>query len=170
MSNFDKAFAFTYKWEKGKTKDTGGYTVDGLSSRAYPDLDLNKLTLDEKKAIYKRDYWDKIKGDDMPYQLSLAVFDTAVNCGVRQASLLLQRAINCFVDSAIDTDGIIGPKTIAAVNYAKMFGHNRCVSLVFCELRLCHYNLLYMSSDSYNEFIHGWINRINDLRKEIRNG
>ena len=37
--------------------DRGGRTNFGISSGAYPDLDVSKLTREQAKEIYKRDYW-----------------------------------------------------------------------------------------------------------------
>ena len=48
---------------------------------AYPDLDIKNLTLEDAKAIYKRDYWDRMQADELPSGLDLVVFDTAINSG-----------------------------------------------------------------------------------------
>src|SRR5208283_461080 len=39
--------------------DAGGATKFGISSKAYPNLDIKKLTRDDAIAIYYRDYWLK---------------------------------------------------------------------------------------------------------------
>ena len=46
--------------------DPGGETNFGISKRAYPSVDIKHLTKEGAIAIYKKDYWDKIKGDDLP--------------------------------------------------------------------------------------------------------
>ena len=46
-------------------KDPGGETNYGISKRAYPDVDIKNLTEDGAKDIYKRDYWDKNKCEDL---------------------------------------------------------------------------------------------------------
>lgn len=87
--------------------DAGGETNFGISKRAYPALDIKSLTIDDAKAIYKRDYWMAISADQLPENLAFAVFDTAVNMGVTSAIRLLQ------ITLGVEVDGKIGPKTIS---------------------------------------------------------
>ena len=122
--NFDKAFELLIGHEGGFTqnpKDAGNWTSGkvgvgvnkgtkyGIASNSYPDLDIKNLTLDHAKLIYKRDYWNKIKGDELPIGLAFHVFDMAVNSGVSRGIKLLQKTIGTT------EDGIIGAKTLAAV-------------------------------------------------------
>lgn len=58
-----------------------------------------------QKAIYKRDFWDHIHGDELPFGAVFQVFDFAVKSGIRTAIKALQRAIG-VVD-----DGTWGPAT-----------------------------------------------------------
>jgi lysozyme family protein len=110
--NFDAAFEVVIGHEGGYVdhpNDPGGRTKFGISQRAYPNLDIPNLTLDQAKAIYRRDYWDKVRGDELPDAVALQVFDAAVNQGVRSAIRMLQSAVGAEVD------GVYGPKTHAAV-------------------------------------------------------
>jgi hypothetical protein len=86
--NFDKAIKFTLKWEGGETYDTGGHTKYGISKRGHPDVDIKNLTLAQAKAIYKKDYWDKLNLDEIRFgnAWAVVVFDTAVNLGVGRVS------------------------------------------------------------------------------------
>ena len=63
--------------------DRGGATNFGISSRAYPNIDVSKLTKDQAAAIYKRDYWDAINADSLPANVRELAFDAAVNHGVK---------------------------------------------------------------------------------------
>lgn len=86
--NFDHAFIFVVGIEGGYTNDPndpGGETKFGISKRAYPQVDIPNLTLDEAKAIYLRDYWHVCKCDELPADMALLVFDAAVNQGVSAA-------------------------------------------------------------------------------------
>ena len=83
-------------------------TKYGIASNSYPNLDIKNLTLDQAKAIYRRDYWNKAKCDDLPDGLRFHVFDVAVNSGVSRGIKTLQQAVS------VSVDGIVGPKTIAA--------------------------------------------------------
>ena len=90
--------------------DPGGETKYGISKRAYPEVDIAELTEDEAATIYKRDYWDRIKGDDLPAGVACAVMDYAVNSGISRASKALQSV--CGISNG---DGIIGPASLNAV-------------------------------------------------------
>ncbi len=50
------------------------------------------LTPDKAAQIYKTNYWDAIGADNLPANMRLAAFDTAVNLGVPQAKQLIQQA------------------------------------------------------------------------------
>lgn len=90
--------------------DKGGVTKYGISKKAYPDVDIENLTLEQAKEIYKKDYWNKCKCDYLPDCLSVAVFDFAVNSGVKRAIKYLQLSLG------VTADGIIGNQTIGACN------------------------------------------------------
>lgn len=62
------------------SRDPGGLTKFGISQRSYPDLDIASITLDQAKALYKRDYWDVINGHQFSKGLAL-LLDCAINQG-----------------------------------------------------------------------------------------
>ncbi len=107
MDAFEQAFAQIIGNEGGFTSnqaDPGNWTGRergqgecrgtkfGISARAYPDLDIANLTLNEAYAIYRRDYWDKLKADELPGPLALLAFDAAVNNGLGRARQWLNLA------------------------------------------------------------------------------
>ena len=108
MANFDKAIERVLINEGGYVNDpndAGGETKYGISKRAYPGVDIKNLTTDEAKAIYKKDYWDKIKGDNINSdEIAYEIFDTAVNMGVRTSSKIAQMVVGAY------PDGFIGAK------------------------------------------------------------
>lgn len=123
-SNYDRAFKLVIGHEGGfqnDPRDRGNWTTGvigkgtnkgtkyGITAMSYPSLDIRNLTLDQAKAIYKRDFWDKVRGDDLPVGVDFLVFDAAVNHGTGTSARFLQRA------SGAVADGAIGPKTLAAV-------------------------------------------------------
>lgn len=63
-------------------------TKYGISAAQYPDLDIVNLTLDQAKAIYQRDYWEKCGCEAMPWERALCVFDASINQGQPTARLL----------------------------------------------------------------------------------
>ena len=115
MTMFDDAFEKVIGHEGeyiDDPKDHGGETKFGVSKRSYPDEDIKGLTLMRAREIYRRDYWDRCQCDQLPDWIAFHVFDAAVNSGVRQALIWLQRAIGS------QPDGIIGAKTIACARRA----------------------------------------------------
>jgi lysozyme family protein len=109
--NFDRAFEIVVGHEGGYVNhpaDPGGETKFGISKHAYPSLVISAVTLEDAKAIYYRDYWQRVKCDELPDLLRYPMFDAAVNSGVERAVRWLQTAVGTTVD------GVIGPKTIAA--------------------------------------------------------
>lgn len=113
MDFFESAFALVVSVEGGAShdlSDPGGATKFGISQRAYPALDIARLTLEEAKALYRRDYWDAHRCGLMPWAWALAVFDGAVNQG--DAVTLLQRALGTA------QDGVVGAETLALLSQA----------------------------------------------------
>jgi lysozyme family protein len=109
--NYDTAFERLIGHEGGYVNhpsDPGGETRYGISKRSYPTVDIKALTLDGAKAIYKRDFWDKVRGDSLPYPVAFEMFDAAVNHGVKRAVEFAQEALGAHVD------GQLGPVTLKA--------------------------------------------------------
>lgn len=112
---FEQAVAFLFEQEGGYVNDPsdpGGVTKFGISKRSYPGVDIDALTKEGAAEIYKRDYWDICRCEELPHGLDLLVFDTAVNQGAATSIKLLQRALN------VTDDGIMGRGTLAAANHA----------------------------------------------------
>lgn len=112
MTSFERAFEAIIGHEGGYVNhpdDPGGETKYGITKRSYPKENIRGLTLERAREIYKRDFWDRIRGDELPYLIALNLFDAAVNSGRGQAVRWLQRAVG------VADDGIFGPITLAAV-------------------------------------------------------
>lgn len=98
-------------------KDNGGMTMRGVTQAVYEnwvdrpvtEAEMKALTVGDVAPIYKKEYWDRIKGDDLSPGLDLLLFDMAVNSGTSRASRILQQVVGTKVD------GGIGPVTLAAV-------------------------------------------------------
>ncbi len=96
-ADFKKAVKFVLQKEGGYVNhpaDPGGETKYGISKRAYPDLNIKDLTVEQAKEIYYRDYWLKAGCDEMDWPMSLVVFDTAVNMGVSRAKVFYRESRN----------------------------------------------------------------------------
>ena len=90
---------------KGKLKGT----KYGVSAAAFPNLDIEHLTIADVRPIYRQRYWNKIEGDRLPVGPDFVTFDGAVHSGPSRSAKWLQRAIG-----GIPVDGDIGPITINA--------------------------------------------------------
>lgn len=114
---FRTALQFVLRHEGGYVndpRDPGGETKYGISRRAYPELDISSLTLEDAGRIYKRDYWDRLSLDSLAPLLAVAVMDAAVNMGRGRAVKLLQTGLNAACGSGLAVDGIFGPATSVA--------------------------------------------------------
>ena len=78
-----------------------GHSVDEKTMRALTPVDVGPL--------YKRKYWDKVQGDELPSGVDYVVFDAAINSGAGRAAKWLQACVG------VEPDGGIGPKTLTAV-------------------------------------------------------
>lgn len=96
--SFDRAFEIVIGAEGGyinDLQDPGGETKFGISKRAYPNIDIKDITLEQARDIYLRDYWvaagcEHFSDDAM----AILVFDCAVNQGVGRAKQITSIAGN----------------------------------------------------------------------------
>lgn len=146
---FDHAFEKVIGHEGGyifDPRDPGGETKYGVSKRAYPNEDIKNLSLARAKQIYKRDYWDRCRCDDLPFEVRFDVFDAAVNSGVSQASKWLQRAVGAKPDS------VIGNLTIKAAQQ---------IDGMTIAMRMNGERLKFMTDlPTWQHFGKGWARRI----------
>ena len=103
--NWEKSLEVILHHEGGYVnhpKDPGGETNMGVTKRVYEDFggtkDMKELTREDVEPIYKKNYWDRVKGDDLPDGLDLMIFDFAVNAGTGRAAKFIQRLVNTTVD------------------------------------------------------------------------
>lgn len=97
--------------------DPGGMTNLGVTKKVWEEWVGRQVTEKQMRALtpalvaplYKRKYWDKVRGDDLPAGVDYAVFDAAINSGPGRAAKWLQACVGAEVD------GEIGPKTLAKV-------------------------------------------------------
>jgi lysozyme family protein len=125
--------------------DRGGETRYGISKRAFPQENIQTLTKERATELYRRHYWEPIKGDQLPTWLRYTVFDFAVNAGVRRAIEMLQRL------AGVKVDGVLGPKTLEAA---------RTVSLKeYTDMRKAYYEGLVRQNPTQRRFLNGWLAR-----------
>ena len=98
--------------------DAGGETKYGISKKQYPDLDIKSITVEQAKAIYEADYWDRYGFGQLTSQrVATKVFDAAVNAGPVTAIRILQDSLNHFLAGPIVADGKLGKFTADAASH-----------------------------------------------------
>ena len=163
--NWDEAIKHILKWEGGYVNhpsDPGGRTNLGVTQRVWEEwtgkpateADMRGLTIEMVSPLYKKRYWDAVRGDDLPSGVDLCVFDCAVNAGTGRASRFLQQAVG------VAADGAIGPKTLEAV---KKMSADEIIEK-FCDLREAHYKSL----STFATFGKGWMRRLDGIEAECK--
>ena len=120
MSRFDDCLPLILRHEGGYSDhpaDPGGATNLGVTIAVLSDwlgrqatkAEVKALTVDKVALIYKANYWLAASCDKLPKGVDYLTFDIAVNSGVKRAKRFLQEA------AGVVADGVIGPKTLAAV-------------------------------------------------------
>ena len=162
-SNFDAALQHVLKSEGGFVNhpaDPGGMTNLGVTARTWEDWvghkpsekEMRELTPEKVAPLYKRKYWDAIKGDALPSGVDYCVFDCAVNSGPGRAAKFLQEI------AGVKPDGGIGPVTLAAV---KAMDPIELISK-YADKRL----QFWQSLSTFETFGKGWTRRGNEVKDE----
>jgi len=161
LSNWQKSFELMLKSEGGYVNnpaDPGGRTNLGVTQstwenwigRASDETEMRGLTPEKVKPLYKKKYWDAVRGDDLPVGLDYLMFDFGVNAGPGRAIKLLQSAVG------VTPDGGFGPMTLAAVQAIDP------VELIekFSQAK----EDFYRSLSQFPVFGKGWLNRVADVK------
>mgnify|MGYP000849199572 CR=1 FL=1 len=154
--NFEAAFFKLLGHEGGYSNhpdDPGGETMWGITKEVAKENGytgpMKSLPVETAQAIYKRQYWLAVRAPELPDGVDYLVFDGAVNSGVKQSALWLQRACGATAD------GIIGPRTIEAAHQ---------MDPQALKMRLLAQRLRFMASlHNWPAFGRGWARRICDL-------
>lgn len=167
---FDRSLSSVLVHEGGYSNnphDPGGATMKGVTQRVYDDYRDSKglahrsvklISRSELLDIYRRRYWDLIKGDDLPHGLSYVVFDGAVNSGQGRSAKWLQASLKALGLYTGALDGLIGPgtlKAVAQVNDVDALIASICARRMAFLKRLKH----------WKHFKNGWTNRVNGVLK-----
>lgn len=158
-SNFAACLEHAHDVEGGfvnHPKDPGGATNMGITigtlsrelGRPATVEDVRNLDRDTAGRIYRRKYWDKVRGDDLPDGFDLVAFDGAINSGPSRGAKWLQKGLRVTVD------GAIGPQTLAAAGAANLDG-------VAVIERACSVRLGWLQGlGTWSTFGKGWGRRV----------
>ena len=158
-ANYNKCLETILHHEGGYVnhpKDPGGETNLGVTKRVYEEWggkkDMRDLTVEDVAPIYKKNYWDRLKGDSLPDGLDLCVFDFGVNAGTGRSAKYLQKMIGTVAD------GGIGPNTLKKVDeYVDKHGLWNTIEN-FQEARQGYYERL----KTFETFGRGWTRRVDE--------
>ncbi|MDV2986992.1 UNVERIFIED_CONTAM: glycoside hydrolase family 108 protein [Methylobacteriaceae bacterium AG10] len=162
-ASFERALALVLAHEGGYVDhpaDPGGATNLGITIGTLSDwlgrpaskAEVKALTRATVAPIYRKNYWDRVRGDELPPGVDYCVFDFAVNSGPGRAIPSLQRAIG------VADDGKIGPITLAAARER--------LSAQTVE-RICADRLAFLRRlTTWGTFGKGWSRRVEGVRTE----
>jgi lysozyme family protein len=160
-SNWQKSFELMLKSEGGfvnHPSDPGGMTNLGVTKatwenwvgRESDEAEMRGLTPEKVEPLYKKKYWDAVRGDELPMGLDYLMFDFAVNAGAGRAIKTLQTAVG------VTPDGGFGPMTMAAV---QAVDPNELIER-FSQAK----EDFYRSLTTFATFGKGWLNRVADVK------
>lgn len=143
-------------------RDTAGPTKYGITKgtltrwrdRLVTTADVKALDVDEARDIYRAMYLVDPKFDILAEPLRLQVVDFGVNAGTHQATKTLQRVLG------VTADGVIGPKTRAAIDACDPVAAAR----TFWQERIRFYGHLVAVRPNQLVFLDGWLNRCFELQ------
>jgi len=169
LNNWDKSFDMVIAHEGGFTNDERdpgnklpdgrkGSTMWGCTQANWEKYighevtqdDMKALKKDDVKPLYKRDYWDAVKGDDLPIGVDYAVFDFAINAGPMAARKMIQRALG------VTPDGAIGAITLKAIQEAD--------GLELLDKFSQSKEAFYKALPTFETYGKGWLRRVADVK------
>ena len=163
LSNWPTSLALMLKSEGGYVNhpsDPGGRTNLGVTQatwenwigRQSDESEMRSLTSDKVEPMYRKKFWDAVRGDELPTGIDYLMFDFAVNAGAGRAIKTLQTSIG------VTADGAFGPVTMAAVKSFKP------VKLIerFSQAK----EDFYRSLNTFDVFGKGWLNRVAKVKAE----
>lgn len=151
--------------------DPGGATNYGVIQKTYDAYrdsihserqSVKAITQEEVAFIYKRDYWDATRCNEIAAidsVIALAYFDCCVNNGSGAAGRVLQRCCGVIAD------GIVGPKTLVALQ-TKIEANRSGFQMAFFAARLDLYLDIVMHRSLLLKFLPSWGRRLQKLMEK----
>jgi lysozyme family protein len=168
-SAFDRALGVILHHEGGwsnHSTDPGGMTNLGVTRKTWEtwtgklssEAEMRGLTKDKVAPVYRKNYWEKLRCDELAPALALCVFDFGVNAGPARAARYLQRLCG------VAEDGTAGPATVAAAQaWVARVGEAEAARL-YQEARRGYYRSL----STFATFGRGWLRRVDEVEAEAR--
>ena len=172
MANLNKTLDHILTVEGGFVNhptDPGGATKYGVTQytlNAYMDrtggdrYDVRFLHKSTAREIYKFMFWDPLKFQDIESDaVATIIFDQLINQGVGRVPRRVQSVALGLRRNPGPMDGIMGPKTIEAVNRCRPYAFN----IEFLLQSQLYYAKLVRDKPEMSVFIVGWTRRIGHL-------
>lgn len=168
-NNFKNIINNLVELEGGKSNlsyDKGGKTNLGITQYTYnnwnkkhnkPLKDVYKITRQEADQIYKEEYWNIIKGDQLPPNVAHIMLSQALLDGPQDSIRLVQKLLGLKVD------GIMGSDTI---NKIKGLTVNGDIKLAKAIANKQIYRL--KTDEDADKFGKGWNNRVQKVMKKFK--
>lgn len=133
--------------------DPGGETFMGVSRVYHPEMWKDgRPSVAAVVDFYHREYWRRHRLSDVPWPASLVVFDFSVNSG--GAVRVIQKKLK------VDADGVVGPRTIAAL--ADATGSEEAMA----RLNVARIRYL-MDRPNWEQNANGWLYRVLRIQGEV---
>lgn len=181
--DFKMAIAFSMKWEGGRNfdvvdgkpvlksyakHDKGGPTAYGITiptlkyahaSGLVKHADICKLTPDEAKAIYRKNFWERYGWGELRWPVSLCCLDVSINHG--GFAWILQRACKAL-GAELAVDGKFGPQTFAAL---KGLEPKTLAAEIVAQRKVYYEKIVAKDPKQKEAHWEGWMNRLNDMAR-----
>lgn len=164
---FNIAFNDIMGWEKSTytnhPNDRGGPTKYGISLRFMQLInpnattnDIKNLTEEEAKKIYFTYFWIQYRIDEVKEQsIAIKMLNMFVNLQPIAAGRIMQVSVNQVSKLGLTVDGVIGPKSLGAINTC-----NPDILLAYIKLNLItHYERICAVDESQKVHFLGWVRR-----------
>lgn len=162
MAKYTKLIQKVLKWEGGYAGNIDGMTctMKGVTLATYRKFfgsdktckDLKEITQAEWDLIFKEGYWDKWRADEINNQ---SIADLLVDwtwASGRYGIILPQRVLG------VKDDGVVGPKTIAAINN---YPDQKELFWKLWIRRKRHFEDI--AKNGKEKFLKGWLHRLEDF-------
>ncbi len=172
VDNFEQCLALTLVWEGGYVNDPadpGGATMKGVTQKVYDAYRAGKHLSTrsvaqiedlELRDIYRTRYWDLVGGDKLPMGVDMALFDFAVNSGVRRAVKEAQSLVG------VPQDGVMGNGTLMGI-----LEYSQTKSPLYLLEAICDDRLAFLKGlPTFARFGKGWTRRVMGDHLGIQDG
>jgi len=174
VNQFSNILSTTLGFEGGyanNPRDPGRETYKGITRKNYehwlrlkglPSRNVNMKNIPQAhvEEFYKDQFWNKIRGSQLPPLAAQQLFDYSVNSGIWQAVKDLQRVVK------VKPDGKIGPGTMGAVQkFVQQYGDKELAKKILGARKNFVNNLA--SKPKYKSFRKGWMKRLDQIGKMI---